>query len=99
MEKGDLAKIVISALLFAFLIFLSTQIYTYRIKADEAEANYQSVAAKLQGAELDQGKLKSDLEYYSNPVNLEKEIKARFNYHAPGERTLILVPEGTTTGQ
>lgn len=36
--------------------------------------------------------LESDIEYYSNPRNLEKELRSRFNYRAPNEKMIIVVP-------
>lgn len=37
------------------------------------------------------------LEYLKIPENLIKEAKARFNYRAPGEKLIILVPSASTT--
>lgn len=99
MERGDLAKLGIILCLVLFLIFLSTQIYTYRAKTKEARAAYQAVEAKLQGVLSDNINLKSDLDYFGFPENLEKEIRGRFNYHLPGERTIILVPQNGTSTQ
>lgn len=93
MQPGDIAKIVISVLLFLFLAFVGTQIYIYSGKADSAQAAYDAAKARLEATQKDHDQLVSDLKYYSNPVNLEKELRARFNYHAPGERTMILVPQ------
>ena len=93
MQPGDVAKIVISALLFLFLVFMGTQIYVYASKAQDAGAAYASAKARLEETQKDHDKLQADLHYYSDPANLEKELKARFNYHLPGERTLILVPQ------
>lgn len=37
-------------------------------------------------------RLQADLEYFSNPSNLEKELRARFNYKLPGESVMIVIP-------
>ncbi len=39
--------------------------------------------------------LQADLEYFANTDNLEKEIRARFNYKAPGENMIIVTPPNT----
>jgi flagellar basal body-associated protein FliL len=94
MQKGDIAKIVISVLLFIFLAFVSVQIYIYHAKAKEAQASYDAAKTQHDSVAVEHVKLEDELKYYLNPLNLEKELRARFNYHAPGEKTLILVPQG-----
>lgn len=37
-------------------------------------------------------RLQADLEYFSNPSNLEKEVRTRFNYKSPGENMIIVIP-------
>lgn len=36
--------------------------------------------------------LQADLEYFSRPSNLEKELRTRFNYKSPGENMIIVIP-------
>ena len=56
----------------------------------------REAAAELQaqvGRFMEENKaLDRDIDYYKNPNNLEKELKARFNYKRPGEELLIVVP-------
>lgn len=40
--------------------------------------------------------LLSQIEYYKHPENLVKQLKSQFNYHAPDEKLLIVVPRNTT---
>jgi len=37
--------------------------------------------------------LAEDIDYYSDPYNLEKELRSRFNYKEPGEELMIIVPK------
>jgi hypothetical protein len=92
-ERGDVAKIIISGLLFLFFAFVATQIYVYSGKAKAARVTYDAAAAKLDATQKDNQKLKEELTYYLNPLNMAKELKARFNYREEGEKTLILVPK------
>lgn len=39
-------------------------------------------------------KIQGELEYLSDPHNLEKELRAKFNYRAPNEKMIIVVPPG-----
>ena len=43
-------------------------------------------AAKELGAEKD--KLEADLDYFSQPENLAKELKEKFDYKRPGEKLI-----------
>jgi hypothetical protein len=94
MQRGDIAKIVISSLLFLFLLFVAGQIYAYYGRMKEAQANYDSAKVRYDEVRKEHENLAAELRYYMNPLNLEKELRARFNFRAPGEKTLILVPEG-----
>lgn len=48
-------------------------------------------------AQADNRAIQSDYQFYLNPVNLEKELRARFNYSLPGEKTIIIVPQASST--
>jgi len=41
----------------------------------------------------DNTRLQGDVEYLSDPHNLEKELRARFNYRSPNEKLIIVVPQ------
>ncbi len=55
-------------------------------------AEYASVQAHLNSLETDSVNIASDLQYYQDPANLAKELRSRFNYKAPGEKLVIVVP-------
>ncbi|NCO15467.1 hypothetical protein GW816_00990 [Candidatus Wolfebacteria bacterium] len=48
--------------------------------------------SRLQALLKENADLQSDIEYFSHPENLEKELKSRFNYKKPGEKMMIIVP-------
>ena len=39
--------------------------------------------------------LQEENQYPSNPANLEKELRARYNYKKPGETMVIIIPSST----
>lgn len=90
-------KIVIAVILSIFLLFLVTQIISYSSKISVSQKKYDDFAAELQKAQDAQKNLRSDFLYYSNPDNLEKELRARFNYKQPGEKMIIIVPKASST--
>lgn len=84
---------VVSGLLLVFLVFLIVQIVHFSGRAAEARTAYE--AAKIAHDERlgEKERLEAEVRYYSDPENFAKELRARFNYHDPGEKTLILVPQ------
>ena len=58
-----------------------------------ATADLKSAMEESARLESEQAKLGEDIEYYSDPHNLEKELRARFNYRSPEEKLIIVVPE------
>ncbi len=85
-------KAVIVAILIVFLVFLASQIWYFYGETGTAEGELKELQAELDQARSDQEALKADYEFYLNPANLEKELRARFNYRSPGEKLIIIVP-------
>ncbi|OGZ00408.1 MAG: hypothetical protein A2945_03635 [Candidatus Liptonbacteria bacterium RIFCSPLOWO2_01_FULL_52_25] len=90
-------KLFAVVILSVLLLVLAAQIYTFTGRAREAEQGFLDFKKKLDQARADQIEFQSELDYYLNPVNLEKELRARFNYRAPDEKLIILVPRGSST--
>jgi hypothetical protein len=93
MSREDVPKMVVGGLLLVFLIFLVVQIFNFSSRAREAKANYEAAKRSHDDRAAEHARLKAEVDYYSHPENFAKELKARFNYHVLGERTLILVPQ------
>lgn len=68
------------------LTYVSGQlVFAYRNLAKESG----SLQTRLDSLRVDSNYLKSDLEYFKDPENMEKELRSRFNYKNPGERLVI----------
>jgi cell division protein FtsB len=63
-----------------------------QIKEEIADLQSKYDALKKENEETEQ-----DIRYYENPENRLKEARAQFNFKAPGENLLIVVPAITTT--
>lgn len=93
-------KIAGIAILSIFIVALALQTISYKRSGDDAERQLVELKKELEKAKDDQRRLQSDLDYYLNPENLEKELRARFNYREAGEKLIIIVPtssRATTT--
>ena len=95
--KKDYTKIGIAAALLIVLAFLVVQIVKFTGRRQAARIEYDAAKAEYDTANTDHAELQEDFKYYSDPANLSKELRARFNYTLSGEKILILVKEGATT--
>ena len=92
-------RIALAVIISVFILFILRQVWTFSAKNREIGSQVKQVAQELQKTKDDSHRLRADYEFYLNPVNLEKELRARFNFSLPGEKTIILVPKSTTTSQ
>ena len=68
------------------LTYVSGQLFfAYRSLAGESG----SLQDRLNLLRIDSAHLKADIEYFSSPENIEKELRSRFNYKNPGEKLII----------
>lgn len=68
--------------------FLSFQIYRFYASNAVAEAELGKSSSKLGELKKENEQLQADIVYYSEPENLAKELKARFDYKKPGEKLI-----------
>ena len=85
-------KLLLAAILFIFVAFLGIQTYSFLKQSREVYEEYTRLTGQLKQAEAEYERLRAELEYYLRPENLEKELRARFNYRAPDEKLIIIVP-------
>lgn len=90
-------KFVAVIVLTGLLVFLGAQIYSFMGKERKISQDFSNFKAQLDAAKLDEERSRADLDYYLNPANLEKELRARFNYKAIGENLLIIVPRTSSS--
>lgn len=85
------------AILLLMLIFFGAQIHSLYRESASASAVYDEEKQALFRSKEDAEKSTSDLNYFLNPVNLGKELRARFNYKLPDENLIIIVPKVTSS--
>lgn len=78
------------------IVILGMQIFSLRKGNISARSKYEESRQELFRARNDSEKLKADLNFFANPANLEKELRARFNYRKPDENLIIIVPESSS---
>ncbi len=85
-------RLLIITVLLVILMGLSTQIYFILKERNQLKTDLNNLSGRLQALLKENVGLKSDIEYFSHPENLEKELRAKFNYKKPDEKMMIIVP-------
>jgi cell division protein FtsB len=90
-------KIAAIVVLSLFVIILGVQVYSFVAQESQLGGQLADVQANLVKAQSQEASLQEEGQYLSNPANLEKELRARYNYKKPGETMVIIVPSATST--
>ena len=86
-------KLVTAAVLviiFAILVFQLYRLYAQQLKMRKDSSG---VIAQVEKLAKENENLQADIVYFSDPKNLEKELRSKFNYVKPGEKLIILIPK------
>ena len=89
----------IAAIILVSLVILFIGVRVFGFVAEERQLGHDlaDIETRLTAAQTDEADLKSEAQYLANPINLEKELRARFNFKKPGEKMIIIVPPQTST--
>ncbi len=85
-------KTIVNVLLMAIMAVLGWQLlnlykqYAYLEKFSE-KLNLEAAVLKTENQNLN-----SDIRYFSDPENMEKELKSKTNYKKPDEKMIIIIP-------
>ena len=85
-------KIIIVSILIIILIVFMIQIFIISKERNQLREEFGNLAEKADNFAKENEKIKSEMEYYSNSENLEKEFRAKFNYKKIGEKMIIIAP-------
>lgn len=79
------------------LVILGVQAFSFVRQVNQLGAAYASAQEELTKAQAQEANLQDEQQYLANPANLEKELRARFNYVNPGETMIIIVPSSSAS--
>ncbi len=67
----------------------------YQAYANERALNdqFQKVQSQTEALVSDNQDLTQQINYYSNPYNLEKKLRSQTNYRSPNEKLIITTPK------
>ena len=86
-------KIIIYVASLIVMMYLGYQVYILQSERLSIKGEFDEIQTQYGELQSDNERLQGDIEYLSDPHNLEKELRARFNYRSPNEKLIIVVPE------
>jgi cell division protein FtsB len=90
-------KIFAIVALGILLVFVGIQIFSFIKQEHSLGQTLSDIQGKLNDAKSQEMSLSNEVQYLANPANLEKELRARFNYKKPGETMMIIVTSSTAS--
>jgi uncharacterized membrane protein len=85
-------RFTIIIILIIILIAVLIQAYFILKERDQLKTKLNDLNSRLGVLLKENSDIQSEIEYFSHPENLEKELKQRFNYKKPGEKMIIIIP-------
>lgn len=89
-------KLVVNILLTAIIAILGWQFLNLYQQYRGLTKTSEQITAETAALSKENEHLNSDLNYFSNTDNLEKELKSKTNYKDSGEKMIVIVPPKTT---
>ncbi|OGY62260.1 MAG: hypothetical protein A2745_01870 [Candidatus Harrisonbacteria bacterium RIFCSPHIGHO2_01_FULL_44_13] len=86
-------KLVTAAVLVIIFAILGFQLYRLYAQQLKMRKDSSGVIAQVEKLAKENENLQADIVYFSDPKNLEKELRSKFNYVKPGEKLIILIPK------
>ena len=77
------------------ILALGWGFWILRGERKDLEVEEKILKADLSALLEENTEIQDNIDYFEDPENLLKEAKSQFNYRAPGEELIIVVPETT----
>ena len=88
-----MVKKVIYLVFILFFVAIAFKIYSLDVVRRDLKREMATVVQEVELVEDDNSRLNEQIDYFSEPRNLEKELRARFNYILPFEKLIIVIPK------
>lgn len=85
-------KLIIAVVLGLFVVGAAVELVFMFNDRRALQNELQVLDARLGALHDENAQLRAQIDYFSKPENLEKELRARLNYRKPDEKLIIIVP-------
>jgi len=86
-------KRVIYIIFIVVFVAIAFEVYEVDSQRRELEREMATLVNEIELVEGDNSNITEKIEFFSEARNLEKELRARFNYRLPFEKLIIVIPE------
>lgn len=86
-------RLAIIIFLTLFIILIAYQDVRFYYDWRAISLQHAALQNKLLTIKKENENIAADLNYYQDPANLEKEVRAELNYKKPGEKVIVVVPK------
>ena len=83
-------RIAILVILVIILIAVGWEIFSMARENKRVKDDFEKLVNQFDSVKKENDTLKEELDYYSKPENLIKELRARFNYKISDEKMIII---------
>ena len=87
-----MGKYITIAILAVIIVFVSIKAFGLFGKGRDMGDQLQASKEKMELLSRENEDLQAQLNYFSHEGNLEKELRAKFNYKRPDEKIMIITP-------
>ena len=87
-----MSRTIIIIILIILIVISGVELFFLFRNEKKSKNELAEISQKVQSLSNENQDLKAQIDYYSDPANLEKELKAKFNYRRPDEKMMIIVP-------
>lgn len=85
-------RVLTIIVLSVILAGVSAEIYFIFREYNQLNAELMDLNRRFDSLAEENQQIRSDIEYFSYPENMEKELRLKFNYKKPDEEMIIVVP-------
>ena len=79
-------------ILMILLIGVGVQAYLISRERNSLQEGLADLNSRIDSLKLENESLLAEIKYFSNPENLGKELKSKFNYRSGDEKMMIIIP-------
>jgi len=87
-----MARTIILIILIILIVISWIELFFLFKEDNKLKSELSEITQKVQVLSEENKNLRAQIDYYSDPANLEKELKSKYNFRRSDEKMMIIVP-------